>query len=131
MRTLYKERVSRHLHSSVVYKFTWSSCKATYYGKASRHLIVRCWEHLGINEKGKTIKGVLSSIRDHVHSTGHSASVEDFYILDNVRNELDLLTHESLLIFRDHPTFNQQNSSIPLCLFKYPLGTCFLLYLFI
>ena len=43
------------------------------YGETSRHFIVCCREHLGINKKGKTIKGILSSIRDHVSGTGHSA----------------------------------------------------------
>ena len=52
-----------------------------------------------------------------VSSTGHSASVKDFCIFDNAGTELDLLIHESLLILRDRPTLNQQNSSIPLCLF--------------
>ena len=41
------------------------------------------WELI---KRGKTIKGVSSSIRDQVNSTGHSASVEDFCILDNVSN---------------------------------------------
>ena len=109
----FKDHVPSHLHSSVDYEFTCSSCKATYYGKTSRHYIVRCREHMGINKKGKTIKGVPSSTRDHVNSTGHSASVEDFCNLHNISNELDLLIHESLLILRDHPTLNQQNSSIP------------------
>ena len=67
---LSKDRVSNHLRSSVVYKFTSSSCKATFYGKISRHFIVRCREHLGIDKKGKAIKGGLFSIRDHVSSTG-------------------------------------------------------------
>ena len=71
-----------------------SSCKATYYGKTSRHFIVRCREHLGTNKNGKTIKGVSSSIRALINHTGHSASVEDLCILDNVNNELD--SHESL-----------------------------------
>ena len=94
-------------------------CKHTNYahGKASRHFIVRCREHLGTNIKGKAFKGSLSSIRDHVSSTGHSASVGEFCILDNAGTELDLLIHEGLLILRDRPTLNQQISSIPLCLF--------------
>ena len=63
------------------------------------------------------MKGLSSTIRDHVSSTGHIASVEDFCILDNAGTELDLLVQDSLLILRDRPTRNQQNSSIPLCLF--------------
>ena len=41
----FKDRVPAHICSSVVYKFTCSSCQATYYGKTSRHFIVRCREH--------------------------------------------------------------------------------------
>ena len=52
----FKDRVSSHLRSSVVYKSTCSSCKATYYGKTSRHFIVCCREHLWLNKKGKAIK---------------------------------------------------------------------------
>ena len=113
----FKDRAPSHVRSSIVYKFTCSSCKATYYGKTSRHFIVRCREHLGVNKKGKNIKGVSSSIRDHIKDTGHNASIDDFCIIDNTSNEFDLLIHESLLILRDRPTLNQQNSSIPLCLF--------------
>ena len=51
------------------------------------------------------------------HWHGHSASVEDFCILDKVGNELDVLIRESLLILRDHPMLNQENSSLPVCLF--------------
>ena len=94
-----------------------SNLSKTYYGKTSRRFIARCREHLAIYKKAKAIKGVSSSIRDHVSSTGHSASVEEFCILDSACTELDLLMHESLLILRDRPTPNQQNSSIPLCLF--------------
>ena len=111
------DRAPSHIRSSVVYKCSCSSCKATYYGKTSRHFIVRCREHLGVNKKGKSIKGAPSSIRDHIVSTGHSASINDFCIINTASNELDLLIHESLLILRDRPTLNQQNSSIPLCLF--------------
>ena len=43
--------------------------------------------------------------------------VNDFCIINTASNELDLLIHESLLILRDRPMLNQENSSIPLCLF--------------
>jgi len=95
-----------------------NSCQATYYGKTSRHFIVRCREHLGINRKGNSVKGaVKSAITDHVNDTGHSASLDDFCIIDKVNNELELLIHESLLILKDRPSLNFQSSSIPLYLF--------------
>ena len=70
-----------------------------------------------IDKKGESIKGVSSPIRDHINDTGHTASIDDFYIIDIASSELDLLINESLFILRDRPTPNQQNSSIPLCLF--------------
>ena len=89
----------------------------TYYGKTSRHFVVRCRGRLGVNKKGKSMKGVSSPTRDHINDTGHNASIDDFCIIDNACNEFDLLIHESLLILRDRPTLNKQNSSITLCLF--------------
>ena len=92
-------------------------CHALYYGKTSRNLITRCREHLGINKAGLKIKGSSSAIRDHINQSGHAASVNDFSILDRANNEFDLLIHESLLILRDRPELNSQQSSIPLVLF--------------
>ena len=112
----FKDRVPSHVCSSVVYKFTCSSCQATNYGKTSRHFIVRCREHLGIR-KSNSVKGASSAIKDHVKDTGHSASLDDFCIIYKANNELELLIHESLLIPKDRPTLNFQSSSIPLCLF--------------
>ena len=54
----FKDRAPSHVRSSVVYKFSCSSCKVTYYGKTSRHFIVRCREHLGVNKKGKVSKAL-------------------------------------------------------------------------
>ena len=92
-----------HVCSSVAYKFTCSSCQATYYGKTSRHFIIRCTEHLGINKKGNSVKSTSSAIGDHIKDTGHSASLDNFCIIDRTNNELDLIIHESVLILRDRP----------------------------
>ena len=58
-----------------------------------------------------------SSIWDHINKSGHAASVEDFSVLDRANNDFNLLIHESLLILRDRPSLNSQQSSIPLALF--------------
>ena len=65
---------------------------------------------------GKNIKGASSAIRDHIKDTSHSASLDNFCIINKTNNELDLVIYESLLILRDRPTLNFQSSSIPLCL---------------
>ena len=48
-----KDRIPSHLCSSIVYNL---HVVAAYYGTASRHFIVRCRGHLGINKSGKAIK---------------------------------------------------------------------------
>ena len=75
----------------------------------------------------RQLKAFSSSIRDHVSSTGHSASVEDFCILDNLRNELDLLIHEGLLILRDVPHSISKIPQYPNVFSNTPWVTCFLL----
>ena len=113
----FKDRFPVSMRSSVIYKFQCPGCHASYYGKTSRNLITRCREHLGINKAGLEVKGSSSAIRDHINQSGHAASVNDFSILDRANNEFDLLIHESLLILRDRPELNSQQSSIPLILF--------------
>ena len=106
------------MRSNVVYKFTCSGCSATYYGKTSRNLLVRCREHLGINKLGQDVKSSgPSSIKDHIFKTGHKATFEDFSILAKNDNSFDLLIYESLLILRDRPSLNSQQSSIAMALF--------------
>ena len=88
------------------------------YGKTSRNLLVRCREHLGINKLGQDVKSSGPfSIKDHIGKTGHVATFEDFSILAKTDNAFDLLIYESLLILRDRPSLNSQQSSIPLALF--------------
>ena len=72
---------------------------------------------MGINKAGLKIKGNSSAIGDHINQSGHAASLNDFSILDRANNDFDLLIHESLLILRDRPELNSQQSSIPLVLF--------------
>ena len=50
--------------------------------------------------------------RANRQSSGGQSSV-----LDRANNDFDLLIHESLLILRDRPSLNSQQSSIPLALF--------------
>ena len=112
------------------FKFTCSSCQATYYGKTSLHFIIRCREHLGIDIKGSSIEGTSSAIRDHICNTGHSAFLDNFCIIGRTNNQLDLLIHENLLSLRDCPKLNFQSCSIPLCLFLSPrvLSHVFFIY---
>ena len=113
----FKDRVPTLCCSSVIYKFQCASCSASYFGKTSLHLAVRSREHLSVNKQGKPIVGSFSSVKDHINRTGHAGSLDDFNIIAKASREFDILIFESLLIARDRPSLNSQESSIPLCLF--------------
>ena len=113
----FKDRFPALIRSSVVYQFKCPGCHALYFGKTTRHLITRCMEHLGINKAGQIIKVSPSAIWDHINKSGQATLVEDLSVLDRANNDIDLLIHEILLILRDRPSLNSQQSSIPLALF--------------
>ena len=113
----FKDKLPSLICSSVVYRYKCPGCHASYYGKTTRNLVLRCREHLGINKACQRIKSSSSAIGDHISKSGHDASVEKFEIISRTDNSFDLLIHESLLILRDRPILNGQLSSIPLTLF--------------
>ena len=87
-----KTRLSTLLCSNIIYSYTCSSCNAAYYGKTSRNLKNRCSEHLGINKSGRKINYPSnSSIYQHINSSDHSGSLEDFKIISKNNNPMDLL----------------------------------------
>ena len=114
----FKDRFPYLFTSNVIYKYTCSSCNATYYGETIRNLKVRCLEHLGRNTSGqKTNSSNPSSIGEHIGKTGHNATMDHFKIIAKSNNAFDFLIYESLLIHKDRPSLNSQQSSIPLVLF--------------
>ena len=111
----YKDSIPTLVCSNIVYKF---SCNATYYGNTNRNLLIRCNEHLGINRNGhEIVSSTRRSSRDHIKQTGHTASIDDFRVIRKSSNSYDLLIHESLLIQRDRPCLNSQQSSTSMVLF--------------
>ena len=60
--------LEKKIHSGIIYRYTYSNCKVTYYGKTFRHFFTRATEHMGIsNLRGKHLKNVMqSSISDHL-----------------------------------------------------------------
>ena len=115
----FKDVIPKELDSNLVYKFSCSSCNATYYGKTKRHFKVRASEHLGMTPlTDKHVKSPKKSvIFEHILLKGHQASFNDFSILSKEANEFKLLIKESLLISRDKPELNKNIYSTPLELF--------------
>ena len=104
--------------SNVIYKYSCSGCNATYYGKTSRNLTIRCYEHLGLTKSGgNRASPSSSSIWDHITQSGNAGTLEHFSIISKSENSFDLLIHENLIIQRDRPIFTSQQSSIPMTLF--------------
>ena len=91
----FKDKLPSLICSSVVYCYKCPGCHASYYGKTTHNLGVRCREHLGINKVGQKIKSSSSAIGDHISKTGHDASLENFEIISRADNSFDLLIHES------------------------------------
>ena len=104
--------------SNVIYKYSCSGCIATYYGKTCINLKIPCYKHLGTNKSGgKRACPSSSSVWDHIKQSGHAGTLEDFSIISKTDMTFDLLIHESLLIQRDRPNLNSQQSSISMVLF--------------
>jgi len=117
----FKDKVPKPLRSSIVYKFTCSSCDATYIGKTSRNLFMRIEEHKGFsfrNTNYKLTRPNKSSIRSHCEAKNHSFSSENFEILDSSPFDFDLIILESLWIWKEKPNLNEYSSSIDIELLK-------------
>ena len=79
----FKDVIPKELRSHLVYKFSCSSCNATYYGKTERHLNVRSGEHAGLSPlTGNKVACKPSAISDHLllHEDNNS-SFNNFSIL--------------------------------------------------
>ena len=64
----FKDRLEKKIRSGIIYRYTCSNCKVTYYGKTFRHFYTKAAEHMGIsNLTGKQLKNVKqSAISDHL-----------------------------------------------------------------
>ena len=71
----FKGVVSKELRSHLVYKFSCSSCNATYYGKTERDLNVRSRKHMGLSPlTGNRVACKPSAISDHLLLHEHNNS---------------------------------------------------------
>ena len=115
----FKDVLPKELKSHLVYKFSCSSCNATYYGKTECHLKIRSDEHIGKSAlTGKRVACKPSAVSDHLllHDNSNS-DFNDFTILCRDNNKFKLSLRESILIYRDSPILNKNIASVPLQLF--------------
>ena len=105
------------LHSNVVYKFSCGRCNATYYSETCQHLSVRIGKHLGVSTlTGKKFKKSKKSTaaKDHMIFCDHIVSIDNFKILATSDLDFQGKVKESLLISRDEPILNKNETSLPL-----------------
>ena len=115
----FKDKLPNYLLSGAIYKYTCSSCNATYIGKTKRHIRHRFAEHAGRSPlTGKLVKGQQSTtVRDHMLVCNTQVCPEDFKIIGtDGNNNLSLKVKESLFIMKERPDLNIQGKSIPLTL---------------
>ena len=105
--------------SGVIYKYTCSSCNATYVGQTKRHTHHRFSEHAGCSPlSGKALTGQNSTtVRDHMLVCNTLVTRENFKILGADNNNIHLRIKEALFIMREKQCLNIQGKSFPLALF--------------
>ena len=115
----FKDKLPAYLVSGVIYKYTCSSCNATYVGKTKRHTQKRFSEHAGCSPlTGKVLKGQKSTtVRDHMLVCDTIVTRENFEILGADSNNTHLRIKEALFTMREKPSLNIQGKSVPLTLF--------------
>ena len=115
----FKDTLNKKIRSYLVYRYSCSSCNATYYGKTYRHFFTRAAEDIGIsNLTGKRVKNVKeSAVSDHLLQYNCAIDFDHFDVLVSDTNSFRLLIQESLLIKRDKPVLNHTVKSFPLKLF--------------
>ena len=92
-------------------------CNESYYCEYVRHLNVRIGEHIGISPLIKKQVEPKSSVANHLLFCNHPASSEGFSILTCENKNLLLELKENMLIMRDKPSLNRNNTLAPLYLF--------------
>ena len=105
----FKNPFVKKICSGIIYYYTFSNCKVTYYGKTFRYFYTRTVEHMGIsNLTGKCLKNIKqSAISDHLLQCNCTISFDDFSILATDWNKFKLLLRVSFLIKRDKPILNR------------------------
>ena len=115
----FKDTLDKKIRSHLVYRYSCSSCNATYYRKTYQHLFSRAAEHMGIsNLTGKCVKNVKeSAVSDHLLQCNCAIDFDHFNVLPSKINSFRLIIKDSLLIKRDKPILNCTVKSFPLKLF--------------
>jgi len=102
------------LRTSVVYKYVCDHCQGSYIGSTALQMFRRCAAHGGYSFRTNRPLAVRenSSIREHCENSNHSFKLGNFSILDSINCSRQLRILESLYIFKQRPTFNDNQSAV-------------------
>ena len=111
----FKDRLTDHLCSEVVYSFQCSDCGIRYVGSTHRNLKIRISEHKGMSFRtGRMLANPsFSVIRNHSRDNDHIIRERDFHILFR-SNHADLRIAESLFIYKEKPQLNCNDTAFKL-----------------
>ena len=92
-----KDSCKKKIHSGIVYRYTCTNCKVTYYGKTFCHFFTRVSGHMETsNLTGKRIKNTKeSAISDHLLQCDTPVIFNNFDILASNSDKFKLLIKES------------------------------------
>ena len=112
----YKDKLTKGMLSSVIYKYSCVHCTSEYIGSTSRLLNIRVAEHAGLSFRtNRPLTNVPNSnIYDHANSCNSPVNLNQFSILDSSHNKKDLLILESLYIHKFSPALNNSQTAHPL-----------------
>ena len=114
----HKDRNPKNLCSSIVYKYRCPqvNCGSEYIGSTTRTLYTRAMEHRGISDRTGRPRAnpVHSSPRDHSATCSGDVSLSDFTIIGSQRSPTNLRILESLMILKQRPKLNKDDSAFPL-----------------
>ena len=93
--------------------------QCTYCGKTCRHFSVRVGEHLDVSpltgKKSKSKKSKFTAVKDHMLFCDHIVSIDDFKMLATSDSDFHVKVKESLLVSRDKPILNKNETEIQIC----------------
>ena len=112
----YKDKISKGMRSSLVYKYCCARCASEYVGSTSRALATRVAEHAGRSFRTNRVltNPPNSNIYEHANNCDTPINLDNFSILNSCRNNSDLHVLESLYIYKLKPVLNSSQSAIPL-----------------
>ena len=112
----YKDKISKGMRSTLVYKYCCAHCASEYVGSTSRTLAIRVAEHAGRSFRTNRIltNPPNSNIYEHASKCNSPITLENFSILNSCNNISDLHILESLYIYKLKPVLNSSQTAVPL-----------------